>query len=249
MAATSNNLWFVAQLRPQGLARAQTHLQRQKIESFSPQVLTTVTRAGVLREARADGGTGGAEQGVGGMRTGEPSQHEAEQEREEAMMQEQRLREQNARYPAGTYQQRGFEQRGLGEQRGMPAMQPAVRGPAVQPAVQRGGYAATPQAEYHRLRRAGMVGPQNPGYPSFARQGGLPPQGRYPQQGGFPPYQGVPYQGAPYRGAPDPMGGNMMPGLGAQYRRGPGRYEPQLYGPMEGGPMRGYMQDPMGRPM
>ena len=52
MAAASNNLWFVAQLRPQGLARAQTHLQRQKIESFSPQVLTTVTRAGVLREAR-----------------------------------------------------------------------------------------------------------------------------------------------------------------------------------------------------
>ena len=52
MAATSNNLWFVAQLRPQGLARAQTHLQRQEIESFSPQVLATVTRAGVLREAR-----------------------------------------------------------------------------------------------------------------------------------------------------------------------------------------------------
>merc|ERR1719215_2052977 len=34
------------------------------------------------------------------------------------------------------------------------------------------------------------------------------------------------------------MGGNMMPGLGAQYRRGPGRYELQLYGPMEGGPTR-----------
>ena len=33
-------------------------------------------------EARADGGTGGAEEGVGGMRTGDPSQHEAEQERE-----------------------------------------------------------------------------------------------------------------------------------------------------------------------
>lgn len=52
MAATSNNLRFVAQLRPQGLARAQTHLQRQKIGSFGPQVLTTVTRAGGLREAR-----------------------------------------------------------------------------------------------------------------------------------------------------------------------------------------------------
>ena len=35
-------------------------------------------------EARADGGTGGAEEGVGGMRTGDPSQHEAEQEREAA---------------------------------------------------------------------------------------------------------------------------------------------------------------------
>ena len=35
-------------------------------------------------EAHADGGTGGAEEGVGGMRTGDPSQHEAEQEREAA---------------------------------------------------------------------------------------------------------------------------------------------------------------------
>ena len=35
-------------------------------------------------EARADGGRGGAEEGVGGMRTGEPSQHEAEKERDAA---------------------------------------------------------------------------------------------------------------------------------------------------------------------
>ena len=52
MAGTSDNLWFVAQLRPQGLVRAQTHLQRQEIVSFSPQVLAAVTRAGVQREAR-----------------------------------------------------------------------------------------------------------------------------------------------------------------------------------------------------
>merc|ERR1719353_2567724 len=123
------------------------------------------------------------------------------------MMEEQRLREQHGGmpYPAGMYPQQGMYQ-----QRGVGAMQPAV-----QPAVRPGGYAATPQAEYHRLRRAGMVGPQNPG---FARQGGPLPQGRYPQQGGYPPYQGVPYQGAPYRGAANPMGGNSAPGLGAQFR-------------------------------
>ena len=163
-------------------------------------------------------------------------------------MAEQRLREQHGGMPspagmspppAGMYQQRGVGAQRVGAQRGTGAMQPAV-----QPAVQPGGYAATPQAEYHRLRRAGMVGPQNPG---FARQGGLPPQGRYPQQGGYPPYQGVPYQGAPYRGAANPMGGNSAPGLGAQFRpQRMGRYEPQLYGPMEGGPMGGYMPDRMG---
>jgi transcriptional antiterminator RfaH len=52
MARTSDSLWFVAQLRPQGLLRAQAHLQRQGIVSFSPQILATTTRAGVQREAR-----------------------------------------------------------------------------------------------------------------------------------------------------------------------------------------------------
>ena len=52
MARTSDNLWFVAQLRPQGLLRAQAHLQRQNIVSFSPQIRTTTMRAGVQREGR-----------------------------------------------------------------------------------------------------------------------------------------------------------------------------------------------------
>ena len=52
MARTSDTLWFVAQLRPQGLLRAQAHLERQGIVSFSPQILTTTMRAGAQREAR-----------------------------------------------------------------------------------------------------------------------------------------------------------------------------------------------------
>ncbi len=52
MARTIDSLWFVAQLRPQGLLQAQTHLQRQNIVSFSPQILSNTTRAGVQREVR-----------------------------------------------------------------------------------------------------------------------------------------------------------------------------------------------------
>ena len=51
MAHTIHMPWFVAQLRPQGLMRAQTHLKRQGIESFCPQFLTTIRRAGLPRKA------------------------------------------------------------------------------------------------------------------------------------------------------------------------------------------------------
>jgi transcriptional antiterminator RfaH len=52
MARTSNQNWFVAQLRPQGLSLAQAHLQRQGFETFAPQILTTTIRAGVARDVR-----------------------------------------------------------------------------------------------------------------------------------------------------------------------------------------------------
>ena len=52
MTPTINSSWFVAQLRPQGLMRAQTHLKRQGIESFCPQFLTTIKRAGLQRQAQ-----------------------------------------------------------------------------------------------------------------------------------------------------------------------------------------------------
>ena len=41
MIAKDDSNWFVAQLRPQGLRRAQEHLQRQGFETFSPEILTT----------------------------------------------------------------------------------------------------------------------------------------------------------------------------------------------------------------
>jgi transcriptional antiterminator RfaH len=52
MATTGNSTWFVAQLRPQGLVRAQSHLHRQGFETFAPSILTTTLRAGVARETR-----------------------------------------------------------------------------------------------------------------------------------------------------------------------------------------------------
>lgn len=52
MVRTINSSWFVAQLRPQGLMRAQTHLKRQGIESFCPQFLTTIRRAGLQRQSQ-----------------------------------------------------------------------------------------------------------------------------------------------------------------------------------------------------
>ena len=44
--------WFVAQLRPQGLTRAITHLHRQGFETFAPELAATSTRAGARRQTR-----------------------------------------------------------------------------------------------------------------------------------------------------------------------------------------------------
>lgn len=52
MAQTLNMPWFVAQLRPQGLARAQEHLGNQGFQSFAPELPTTVVKAGVARKAQ-----------------------------------------------------------------------------------------------------------------------------------------------------------------------------------------------------
>ncbi|WP_386685014.1 transcription termination/antitermination protein NusG [Loktanella sp. R86503] len=52
MQVTDGFQWFVAQLRPQGLARAQEHLQRQGFRTFSPEIHTAVLRSGVSRRVR-----------------------------------------------------------------------------------------------------------------------------------------------------------------------------------------------------
>ena len=52
MEDRDDSQWFVAQLRPQGLVRAQAHLHRQGFETFAPDILVTTTRAGAAREAR-----------------------------------------------------------------------------------------------------------------------------------------------------------------------------------------------------
>ena len=52
MVETEDNFWFVAQLRPQGLDRACTHLQRQGIEFFHPELLAVAKRTGVERQIR-----------------------------------------------------------------------------------------------------------------------------------------------------------------------------------------------------
>ncbi len=52
MAKTTDDLWFVAQLRPQGLERARTHLLRQGIDVFNPELLAVTKRAGVQRQSR-----------------------------------------------------------------------------------------------------------------------------------------------------------------------------------------------------
>lgn len=52
MTQKSDNLWFVAQLRPQGLARAMAHLANQGFQSFAPEVHTTTIKSGVARQAR-----------------------------------------------------------------------------------------------------------------------------------------------------------------------------------------------------
>jgi transcriptional antiterminator RfaH len=52
MEDRDDSQWFVAQLRPQGLVRAQSHLHRQGFETFAPDILVMTTRAGAAREAR-----------------------------------------------------------------------------------------------------------------------------------------------------------------------------------------------------
>ena len=173
----------------------------------------------------------------------------AHQEREEAAREEQKLREQQGRahyptaprYPSEKYQQRGYEQRG---------------GPQQQQQQQAGGvgqqqqagmpYHTTSKAEFHRLRRAGMIAPQNQN-PGFSQQGmgGFPQpgMGHYPQQDGFPPYQGVPYQGGPFQ-QQQGMGRYQQQG-GFPLQQGMGRYQQGMGMGYEGGYPGGF-QD--GRP-
>ena len=44
--------WFVAQLRPQGLARAKVHLANQGFQTFAPELQGNTVKAGVKRQAR-----------------------------------------------------------------------------------------------------------------------------------------------------------------------------------------------------
>ncbi len=52
MAQVNDSLWFVAQLRPQGLARAQVHLGNQGFQYFAPEMQTSTIKAGVARQVR-----------------------------------------------------------------------------------------------------------------------------------------------------------------------------------------------------
>lgn len=52
MADTPNLPWFVAQLRPQGLARAQAHLANQGFQTFAPELHGTIVKGGVKRQSR-----------------------------------------------------------------------------------------------------------------------------------------------------------------------------------------------------
>lgn len=44
--------WFVAQLRPQGLTRAISHLHRQGFETFAPELTATTVKAKTRRQTR-----------------------------------------------------------------------------------------------------------------------------------------------------------------------------------------------------
>ena len=46
MTQSSNSNWFVAQLRPHGLRRAEEHLLRQGFESFAPKILANTNSTG-----------------------------------------------------------------------------------------------------------------------------------------------------------------------------------------------------------
>ena len=52
MLKSDESNWFVAQLRPQGLKRAQEHLQRQGFDIFAPVVLANAKGAGVARQTQ-----------------------------------------------------------------------------------------------------------------------------------------------------------------------------------------------------
>ena len=50
MVQIDDTSWFVAQLRPQGLARAQAHLGNQGFKCFAPGLPSTTIRAGVQKK-------------------------------------------------------------------------------------------------------------------------------------------------------------------------------------------------------
>ncbi|UOA34123.1 Transcription antitermination protein RfaH (plasmid) [Sulfitobacter sp. DSM 110093] len=52
MSKATSNAWFVAQLRPHGLAQARKHLNRQGFQTFSPACLTNHERQGKLIQER-----------------------------------------------------------------------------------------------------------------------------------------------------------------------------------------------------
>ncbi len=52
MAKITDDFWFVAQLRPQGLERARSHLERQGIKVFNPEMLAVSKKSGILRRSR-----------------------------------------------------------------------------------------------------------------------------------------------------------------------------------------------------
>lgn len=52
MVEIDDTPWFVAQLRPQGLARAQAHLGNQGFKCFAPGLPSTTIRAGVQQKSR-----------------------------------------------------------------------------------------------------------------------------------------------------------------------------------------------------
>jgi len=52
MSIAAGKGWFVAQLRPHGLAQARKHLKRQGFQTFSPEILGSQKRQGKLLQTR-----------------------------------------------------------------------------------------------------------------------------------------------------------------------------------------------------